>query len=438
MRASPHTTAETGGEAPPVFIQVWDVAVRVFHWGLVGGFVAAFLTAGAYGKLHTAIGYVVVSLVLFRIVWGFAGTRHARFTDFVRSPFAVLRYLRDLAAGRSPRHLGHNPAGGLMIVALLALFLVLGITGPLMLTSAFFGNALIETLHHSAAYAILGLLPLHLAGVVVASVIHRENLVAAMVTGRKRAEGPVDAAMAWREEVTDRMRAGNAMSIAALVALLVFVLYPAAQAQIEVMQRRAAALAKAQTPVGSVQPTAAMTEAGRAIATSGRTASVVALVGADAVDATRALTAGQVDAATEVAVVSEPDEPVLAASGIAQLPTEAPATVPVARATPGRIVKAHARPPARNPARRSLSQTRLLQTPPPPLKLVPRKPVPVGVAFVAPTRKPGAKARKADRLLILGESKTSRSNSGKGSRKSGKGSDNSGKGSRNSGKGSGS
>src|SRR5579884_3772962 len=112
---------EAGGERPPATVKVWDPFVRVFHWSLAGLFLIAFVTGDEIEKVHIAAGYVIAGLVAARILWGFFGPRHARFSSFVRPPKEVLGYLRDILLLRAPRFIGHNPAGGAMIVALLAM-----------------------------------------------------------------------------------------------------------------------------------------------------------------------------------------------------------------------------------------------------------------------------------------------------------------------------
>ncbi|MBX3699692.1 MAG: cytochrome b/b6 domain-containing protein [Dokdonella sp.] len=168
-------------------VLVWDIAVRVFHWSLVIAFAGAWLLAEDGGSLHQAFGYGVVGLVAFRIAWGFAGTAHARFTDFVPSPHSLLAYLRDVMARREVRHLGHNPAGAAMILALLLLLTATGATGWLQTTDVGWGSELLEEVHELFATTTLVFVGLHVAGVILSSVRHRENLVRAMFTGRKRA-----------------------------------------------------------------------------------------------------------------------------------------------------------------------------------------------------------------------------------------------------------
>ena len=166
---------------------VWDPFVRVFHWCTVGLVAVAFVS-DANRSVHDTAGYLVVALVLARLAWGFIGSPHARFNDFLTSPGSILRYLRDLAAGRARRYLGHNPAGGAMILALLTLLLITAGSGWLSETDRFFGIPWVDHLHHRAAHLLLILAALHVAGVAISSFLHRENLLLAMITGRKRTE----------------------------------------------------------------------------------------------------------------------------------------------------------------------------------------------------------------------------------------------------------
>jgi cytochrome b len=186
MSAQPAMTG-AGDAMSPATVRVWDPLVRIFHWSLVGLFAFAFLTADEWDKAHETAGYAVAALVALRIVWGFAGPRWARFADFVRGPGTVLAYLRDSILHRARRHLGHNPAGGVMVVALLAAIGGIAATGFMMTTDAWWGVEWVEEVHEALAYATLGLIALHVGGVLFASLEHRENLVRAMITGRKRA-----------------------------------------------------------------------------------------------------------------------------------------------------------------------------------------------------------------------------------------------------------
>ncbi len=175
-----------GGLAPPATVKVWDPFVRVFHWSLVALFAIAFVTGDEIEWLHLVAGYSIAGLVALRLVWGFIGPRNARFADFVKGPRAVATFLKQSARLEAPRHLGHNPAGGMMIVALIAALIGLSVTGILMTTDAFWGSKAMEEIHEFLANGTLVLIALHVLGVVVASVEHGENLVKSMVTGRKR------------------------------------------------------------------------------------------------------------------------------------------------------------------------------------------------------------------------------------------------------------
>ncbi len=169
-------------------LPIWDPFVRAFHWLLVAGFVANFFELVRPGKTaHQIIGYVILGLIAARLVWGLVGPRHARFADFVRTPGQVIAHLRQLARHRDRRYLGHSPAGGAMIVALLLTIAALGATGWFSRTDWFFGVKWMEETHEILANALLALVILHVLGVVHASWRHRENLVLSMLTGRKRA-----------------------------------------------------------------------------------------------------------------------------------------------------------------------------------------------------------------------------------------------------------
>jgi cytochrome b len=177
-------------------IRVWDPLVRLFHWGLVGAFAISWLTQEEHYELHLLAGYLVLGLVVLRVLWGFVGTPHARFSDFVRTPSQVLAYLRQLARGHAHRSLGHNPAGGAMILLLLLAMLTIALSGvaldaaenragPLADTPLFLYTDSIVAVHVWATDAAFVLIALHLLGVFHASRAHRENLVRAMITGSK-------------------------------------------------------------------------------------------------------------------------------------------------------------------------------------------------------------------------------------------------------------
>jgi cytochrome b len=185
MSTVDHTIA-AGGATPSATIKVWDPFVRVFHWSLAALFLAAYVTGEDAGRVHVAAGYAIAGLIALRIVWGFVGARHARFSNFVRPPRAVLAYLRDAALLRAPRYLGHNPAGGAMIVGLLVMLLGTGLTGYLMTTGAFWGVKWVEEIHEVFANLTVALVVFHLLGVLLSSVLHGENLMKSMITGWKR------------------------------------------------------------------------------------------------------------------------------------------------------------------------------------------------------------------------------------------------------------
>lgn len=170
-------------------VKVWDPLVRVFHWSLVCLFIFSFITGDEWKKAHILSGYAIAGLIAFRLVWGLLGPRHARFVNFLYAPKTVLAFLRDSLSLRAKRYLGHNPAGGAMVILLLAAVSGIVTTGYMMTTDAYWGVEWVEDVHKVLVYSTIGLIALHIAGVVLASVEHRENLVRAMVTGRKRREG---------------------------------------------------------------------------------------------------------------------------------------------------------------------------------------------------------------------------------------------------------
>jgi cytochrome b len=210
-------------------IRVWDLPVRVFHWSLVILFTLAYFTGDEENQLHIYSGYAVLGLVLLRILWGFIGTRYARFTDFIYKPGSVIEYLKRLKSSSPQRYIGHTPPGGWMILALLASLLVTSVTGlqvyglegkgPLAADATTIGvispayanededererghseaageqenesdEEFWEELHEFFANLTVLLILLHVAGVVISSRLHGENLVKAMISGRKSADG---------------------------------------------------------------------------------------------------------------------------------------------------------------------------------------------------------------------------------------------------------
>lgn len=198
-------------------VRVWDPLIRVGHWGLVAFFATAYLSEGEPQWLHSSAGYAIAAIVAVRVLWGFVGPRRARFADFVAGPGRVFAYLRDLVSGRAARHIGHSPAGGAMTLALLFALALTAVTGMATLAVEDWqgplagivtaqslpawtvededhddhndhgGSDALEDIHEVAANATLLLILLHVAGVFLASRAHRENLVRAMIDGRKRA-----------------------------------------------------------------------------------------------------------------------------------------------------------------------------------------------------------------------------------------------------------
>jgi cytochrome b len=195
--ASPAERGPADVAAPPRVL-VWDAPVRVFHWLAVLCFFGAWITAESerWRLVHVTLGYTLAGLVAFRLVWGLLGTRHARFASFVRGPKAVARYLGGLVRGRPEHHTGHNPAGALAIVGLLALAALVTFSGWATYQEVW--GEWTEDLHEGTANAMMALVLVHVAGVVVSSWLHRENLVAGMVSGRKPGT-PADALRrSWR------------------------------------------------------------------------------------------------------------------------------------------------------------------------------------------------------------------------------------------------
>jgi cytochrome b len=166
-------------------ILVWDAPVRVFHWLMVLCFAGAYLTAESerWRLIHVTLGYTLGGLIAFRLLWGVAGTRYARFASFVRGPAAVWDYLRTLPGGTPTHYTGHNPAGAVAIVLLLGAGAIIVATGWASYNEV--GGEWLSALHEGASNTMLGIVAIHVAGVVVSSRLHRENLVRSMVTGNK-------------------------------------------------------------------------------------------------------------------------------------------------------------------------------------------------------------------------------------------------------------
>ncbi|MEO8443923.1 MAG: cytochrome b/b6 domain-containing protein [Gammaproteobacteria bacterium] len=167
---------------------IWDLPVRTFHWTLATSFTGAFLLADGerFRNIHVMFGYTVLALVVFRLVWGFIGTRYAQFRSFSYHPRDIAAYVLRLLRGDHPHYAGHNPVGSFAIWAILIFATLTGLTGYA--TYNEFGGDALEYLHEFCANAWLLIVGLHIGGVIVSSLLERDNLARAMVTGYKRAE----------------------------------------------------------------------------------------------------------------------------------------------------------------------------------------------------------------------------------------------------------
>lgn len=167
-------------------VAVWDLPLRLWHWALAASVVAAWFTPTVYDGLHRIVGYAVIGLLAFRLVWGIWGSRYSRFRMIGVRLRAAPRYFWNLRRGITGRYIGLNPAGTLMLVTLLVALAVSAITGALSVTVTFFGVWWIEDTHAYASDAVIVLVVLHIVGVVGMGMLQRENLIRAMITGRKR------------------------------------------------------------------------------------------------------------------------------------------------------------------------------------------------------------------------------------------------------------
>ncbi|HET8732029.1 MAG TPA: cytochrome b/b6 domain-containing protein [Moraxellaceae bacterium] len=169
-------------------ILVWDWPTRLFHWSLVVSFAGAWLTAESerLALWHMTFGFTLLGLIAFRLVWGVVGTRYALFRNFITGPAAVVRYLRSLLSPRPEHHVGHNPAGAVAIVLLLLLGIATALSG--WAQWAEWGGESLEEVHEALATTMLVIVGVHVAGVILSTVLHRENLVGAMLSGFKRGD----------------------------------------------------------------------------------------------------------------------------------------------------------------------------------------------------------------------------------------------------------
>ena len=164
---------------------VWDLFVRVFHWTLVVCVLMNSFVLDDGETVHQWAGYLASALVLARVVWGFVGSRHARFSDFFPTPGRIARHVRGMFSGHAEFHWGHNPLGALMMMALMGMVLALGVTGWMQGLDAYWGEEWLQELHEEIGEALIILVGLHAASALIMGRIERTRLLKAMVTGVK-------------------------------------------------------------------------------------------------------------------------------------------------------------------------------------------------------------------------------------------------------------
>lgn len=197
-----HDAHDNARQTRQKMVRVWDPLVRIFHWSLVSAFFIAYFTEDDFLDLHVYAGYFIAGLLVFRLIWGLVGSYHARFADFVKPPRTVWAYVKSIVGQHPKRYLGHNPAGGAMIIALLSSLLLVTVSGiaiygieesagPLAASLSGTGEYwedIVEEVHEFFSNATLMLVFFHVLGVLTASFQHKENLVKSMINGRKPAE----------------------------------------------------------------------------------------------------------------------------------------------------------------------------------------------------------------------------------------------------------
>lgn len=169
----------------PRAVKVWDPFVRLFHWSLVTCTVLNLFVLEEGETAHEWVGYTATALVAARLVWGLVGSRHARFSDFFPTPTRVRQHLAALRHGTIPHHVGHNPLGALMMLFLMALVLLLGLTGWMQGLEAFSEQEWLEELHEGLANTLMFAAGLHALAAIVMGRLERTRLVRAMITGTK-------------------------------------------------------------------------------------------------------------------------------------------------------------------------------------------------------------------------------------------------------------
>ena len=168
------------------FVLVWDFPVRVFHWLLVISFAGAWITSESEAQqmIHYAFGYSACALVVFRVIWGIVGTRYARFSQFIKGPIETIHHIKSLLTGNQHAGLGHNPAGALAMVSLMALVLLIGLTGYWSVKE-FLGDVMGEA-HEAIASVAMAVVVIHIAAAIIMSFMQKENLIQSMMTGKKQ------------------------------------------------------------------------------------------------------------------------------------------------------------------------------------------------------------------------------------------------------------
>lgn len=186
------------GTTTPRKALVWDAPVRIFHWLMVFCFAGAYLTAESerWRLLHVTLGYTMGGLIAFRLVWGFVGSRYARFSEFVRGPAATIKYIGSLVRRQPEHYVGHNPAGALAIVLLLALSALVTVSGWALYNDL--SGDWLEEVHEIVSNLMLAVVIVHILGVAISSRLHHENLLSSMISGLKKVSPQQAIANAWR------------------------------------------------------------------------------------------------------------------------------------------------------------------------------------------------------------------------------------------------
>jgi len=191
------TDTDTDTDTDTATVKVWDWPVRVFHWTLAASVIGAFVTGESedFERLHQTLGWVAAGLIAFRVVWGLVGTRYARFTEFVRPPKAVWAYVKSLRSDQPQHFVGHNPVGAVAVIVLMGLTALSVCTGWLALADD--AAEWVEEAHEIAANTLITLVLVHVIGVLWSSRTHGENLLKAMLTGRKTAPSEAGIQLNW-------------------------------------------------------------------------------------------------------------------------------------------------------------------------------------------------------------------------------------------------